>query len=153
MEDSGEFIDFMVRYKDWVAIKRMAIRPETKEEEIAYHLSSIENSIDSKIYKILGINTDELDKLAGSLGSKKGADSLSDALKMLDSKEMKAKIKGACKTETVAPLARAYLLNRIMAKLNFPTSVTPEALEKLFPETKIRLPGRLGRKAKSQKGQ
>ncbi|MGH2638311.1 MAG: DUF2666 family protein, partial [Rhabdochlamydiaceae bacterium] len=41
MEDPSEYVDFMVKYKDWISIKRLVIRPDTKPQEIAFALAGI----------------------------------------------------------------------------------------------------------------
>ena len=42
-----EFVDFSAKYKEWVAVKRLRITPQTKPEEIAYHLSPISQNSES----------------------------------------------------------------------------------------------------------
>lgn len=152
MEDPSEYIDFMVNYKDWIAIRRLGIRSITKPEEIAFHLSGITSSIDSKIYGILGINTEILDKAANSLteGKKRSYELLADSLKGLANPEIKRIAKSACANETSLKIAEIYLLNKVIKNLNFSASVTPELLAKLFPDAKLKLPGMLGRKKKGQ---
>lgn len=150
MEDPSEYADFMVKYRDWVSIRRLGIRDMTKPEEIAFHLSGITSVIDSKIYGILGINTEILDKAANSLtaGKKRSYEFLADSLKELANPEIRKTIKSACTNETSSKIAEVYLLNKVIRNLNFNASVTPELLAKLFPEAKLKLPGGLGRKKK-----
>jgi hypothetical protein len=141
-EKPDNYIDFSVKYKDWIAIKRLSITDKVNPEEVAYTLASINYSIDSKIYKFLGIDTDKLDELSKDLtkGVGKGYPGLSSAISMLDDKKIKANIKTACKTDVVKPFAESYLVNRIAQNLNLNTNIDLKKMQKAFPDLKIKLP-------------
>ncbi len=141
-DEPSEYVDFMVKYKDWVAIKRLGIRDQTRPEEIVFHLAGIRNSIDSKAFRMLGIDTEKLDSLALSVsqGRKGNYSVLGDALKELDKKEVKAQIEGACKDGKLAKIAGIYLLNRIMLNLGFDSSINQDMLSKIYPDLKVKLP-------------
>ena len=150
-DEPSEYVDFMVKYKDWVAIKRLGIRDQTRPEEIVFHLAGIRNSIDGKAFKILGIDTEKLDSLASSIsqGRKGNYSVLGDALKELDKKEVKAQIEGACKDNKLAKIAGIYLLNRIMLNLGFDSSINQDMLSKVYPDLKVKLPPGAKRKKKA----
>jgi hypothetical protein len=141
-DEPSEYVDFMVKYKDWVAIKRLGIRDQTRPEEIVFHLAGIRNSIDSKAFRMLGIDTEKLDSLALSVsqGRKGNYSVLGDALKELDKREVKAQIEGACKDGKLAKIAGIYLLNRIMLNLGFDSSINQDMLSKIYPDLKVKLP-------------
>lgn len=151
-DEPSEYIDFMVKYKDWIAIKRLGIRESTKPQEIVMHLANIRSSMDNRTYKILGINTDMLDEISAkvSMEKKSGYDSISSVFKELDSPETKNKIKEACPSETLFKVAQIYVLNKSMEEMKYNTSVKPELLAKLFPELKSSLPRGMGRKKKAK---
>ena len=64
MDEPEEYIDFMAKYKDWVSIKRIGIRPETRPEEVVHYLAGVRTTIDVKSYPMLKINTQMLDQQA-----------------------------------------------------------------------------------------
>ena len=148
--EPSEYVDFMVKYKDWVAIKRLGIRDQTRPEEVVFHLAGIRNSIDSKAFRMLGIDTEKLDSIASSIsqGRKGNYSVLGDALKELDKKEVKAQIEGACKDNKLAKIAGIYLLNRIMLNLGFDSSINQDMLSKIYPDLKVKLPPGAKRKKK-----
>ncbi|MGC8730230.1 MAG: DUF2666 family protein [Candidatus Micrarchaeia archaeon] len=146
--DPEEYIDFMAKYKDWVAIKRMTIRDITKPEDIAFHLASINKAIDSRVYKLLGINTGALDEIAKKAKGRKKISSLAEAVKKVDEESTKKLIEEACESKTMEPIARSYLLNRIASNMGFSPEITPDIITKLYPEAKLKLPAMRGRKAK-----
>ena len=148
--EPSEYVDFMVKYKDWVAIKRLGIRDQTRPEEVVFHLAGIRNSIDSKAFRMLGIDTEKLDSLASSIsqGRKGNYSALGDALKELDKKEVKAQIEDACKDSKLAKIAGIYLLNRIMLNLGFDSSINQDMLSKIYPDLKVKLPPGAKRKKK-----
>ncbi len=141
-EEPSEYVDFMVRYKDWVAIKRLGIRDQSRPEEIVFHLAGIRNSIDSKAFKILGIDTERLDSLASSIanGRKGNYSALGDVLKELDKKDVKAQIESSCSDSKLSKIAGIYLLNRIMLNMGFDSSINQEMLSKVYPDLKVKLP-------------
>lgn len=152
MDDPSEYVDFMAKYKDWVSIKRLGIRPNTSPQEVVMHLSGIRSAIDSRAYRILGIKTEALDNLASriSAGKPKGPESLAHIIKELNSPETKKEISSACSTETIAKAAQIYVFNKALEGLNYETSIKPQLLAKLFPELKLSVPGGMGRKKRSK---
>lgn len=139
MEIPEEYVDFAVKYKEWAAIKRMRILPNTKPEEIAFHLAGIRGTIDGRAYGLLGISTEALDNFAESTTSnlRKGMVSISEALGKLDTPEAKKAIDDACTNKAVVPLAKTYLLNRLVVSMNVQTGLTQEAMSKLLPDLKM----------------
>ncbi len=148
MDEPSEYIDFIAKYKEWVAMKRMGIRPETKPEEVVFHLASIRNTMDRKMYTFLGINTDALDKLASQIteGKGRGYPSLSEAVKEIEKPDTKRALQDACQNKTISKLAETYLLNRVITGVNLDTTISPQALAKLYPGVKFKLPPGAGRK-------
>jgi hypothetical protein len=64
LDEPDQYIDFMVKYKDWISISRQELDANTKPEEIAFLLNNIRMSVESKYYKFLGIDTAKLDSFA-----------------------------------------------------------------------------------------
>ncbi|EQD51157.1 hypothetical protein B2A_07015 [mine drainage metagenome] len=151
MDDPSEYVDFMVKYKDWVAIKRLGIRGQTRPEEVVFHLAGIRNSIDNRAFKLLGINTEKLDSLASAIvqGKKGNYSALGEALKELDKRDIKAQIEGACPDAKLAKIAGIYTLNRIMLNNGFDSTINQEMLSKVFPDLKVKLPPGAKRKKKA----
>ncbi|MEM0107049.1 MAG: DUF2666 family protein [Candidatus Micrarchaeaceae archaeon] len=148
MEEPEEYIDFMAKYKDWISVKRMQIREITKPEEIAFHLASINKTINGKVYKLIGIDTKILDEIANKLKNRRKIAALADAVKKVDEESTKKAIESACTAKTLEPIARSYLLNKILSNVGFNSELTPEILTKIYPETKLKLPAMRGRRAK-----
>ena len=147
MEDEADHIDFLVKYKDWVAIKRMTIRDSTTPQEVAYHLSGIRTSSDSRTYKILGIKTEVLDSYVDTVAAtmKKNFESLGTAITGLRSAEAKRVVVEACPKE-LEDVALCYLVGKFASALNSPAAVDQLLLSKIYKELKP--PKQLGRRKK-----
>jgi len=149
MEMPEEYVDFAVKYKEWVTIKRMHILPDPKPEEVAFHLAGIRSTIDGKAYGILGIDISSLDAFAESATGtlRKGITSTGEVLSRLGTPEAKKAIENACTNKAVLPLAKTYLLNRLVVSMNVQTGLTQETMSKLFPNLKApKFPGRMPKK-------
>ncbi|MGC9037197.1 MAG: DUF2666 family protein, partial [Candidatus Micrarchaeia archaeon] len=96
-EESNESIEFYARYKNWVAVKKITIRDDTKPEEIVAQIASIRQSIDRKAFEILGIDTQALDAYAASLTKdmRKSYSNLARAIENLGKQEAKEQISKA----------------------------------------------------------
>lgn len=150
MEDiQSESIDFFAKYKDWTVVKRMTIRPDTKPEEISFHLAGIRQTLDKKAFFFLGIDMQKLDDYATNLtaGKRKSFSDLAESVGKLASAEAKAAVKDACggKPEH-SEIASAYLLRQVAQKLGFDVDVNQLMLSKVYKDLKIKKP--LGRQKK-----
>jgi hypothetical protein len=152
LDEPDEYVDFMVKYKDWISIRRLGIRPNTTPQEVVYHLAGIRSTIDSKAYNLLGIKTSILDSFAknSTQGLKKKTTDLSMALTKIDSPEAKSAIAESCTNETLAPLAKSYLLNKIITEVGFDTGIGQLAMSKVYPELKPPKMPPMGRKKKAE---
>ncbi|MCL4380792.1 MAG: DUF2666 domain-containing protein [Candidatus Marsarchaeota archaeon] len=147
MDEPSEYIDFVARYGDWVAVKKMAVRKETRPEEVVFHLSGIRNSFDRKAFSLMGVNADMLDEFSRGVSKKsKTYSELGKALSALDSKEAKEAIAKSC-DKKVSRIAEIYLLCKVMADSGFDTSITQQMLSKMYPDLKLKIP-KLGRPKK-----
>ena len=148
--EEKDSIDFLAKYKDWIAIKKMSISDDTKPEEIAFHLASIRQTIDKKAFEVLGIDTKQLDELANKItsGARKSYKALAEAIASLGSQEARDIVAKACNgKEELQEVANAYLLRRVVQNLGFDFDVNQEMLAKVYPQLKIPKP--LGRKPKA----
>jgi Protein of unknown function (DUF2666) len=154
LEEPDEYIDFMAKYKEWISIRRLGIREKTTPQEVVYHLAGIRTVIDAKALPLLGIKGSLLDSFAKSVteGLKKKAADLSVAVAKLDSPDAKKAIDDSCDNKVLTPIAKAYLLNKIISNLGFETGVDQLSMSKIFPELKPpKAPG-MGRKKKAASG-
>jgi len=148
--EERDSIDFLAKYKDWIAIKKMSISDDTKPEEIAFHLASIRQTIDKKAFEVLGIDTKQLDELANKItsGARKSYKALAEAIASLGSQEARDIVAKACNgKEELQEVANAYLLRKVVQNLGFDFDVNQEMLAKVYPQLKIPKP--LGRKPKA----
>jgi hypothetical protein len=148
--EEKDSIEFLAKYKNWIAIKKMSISDDVKPEEIAFHLASIRQTIDKKAFEILGIDTSILDEEANKItgGARKSFKSLAEAISSLSSEEAREAVQKACKgKEELQEVANAYLLRKVVQNLGFDFDVNQEMLAKVYPELKIPKP--LGRKPKA----
>ncbi|MGC8710716.1 MAG: DUF2666 family protein [Candidatus Micrarchaeia archaeon] len=146
----ADSIEFLAKYKEWVAIKKMSISDDVKPEEVAFHLASIRQTIDRKAFEILGIKTNELDAYAGKLtgNARKSYKNLAELLPLLGNQEAKSIIEAACNEKPeLAEVANAYLFRKVVQNLGFDFDVNQEMLAKVYPNLKIPKP--LGRKPKA----
>ncbi len=149
MDDKpDEYVEFMAKYREWVAIKRMAIYPDTKPEEVVFHLAGVRSAIDGRMFRLLGVKTDALDAFAASKTAdmRSGYSSLSQAMQHVDSAEAKSALEGACENKTMLPFAKTYLLNRLITSLKLDTAISQQAMSKAFPY--LKMPKAPGRRAK-----
>jgi hypothetical protein len=146
----SDSIEFVARYKNWLAVKKIQITEGTAPEEIALQLSSIRQSVDRKSFEILGIDTAAIDAYAAELtkGARKSYPALAEALQRLGTKEVKEFVKGATGgKEELAELASTYLFRRTVQNLAFDFDVNPDLLQKAYPKLKVPKPP--GRKPKA----
>ncbi len=149
-EDPEEYVDFLAKYKDWISIKRLGIRPGTRPEEIVFHMAGIRNTIDAKAFPIMGIKTGVLDEAASRLtsGKRRSFESLGDAMTHLGDAEAKRAVEESCaERKELAPLSWTYLIGKVMSNLDYDPSINQKVLSKIFPDLKIKKP--LGRQKKS----
>jgi hypothetical protein len=149
MPDSDS-IEFLAKYKNWLAVKKISISEDTKPEEIALQLSSIRQSIDKKSFEILGIDTNALDAYAVQLtgGARKSYNTLAQVIQKLgtgEAKETASKASGG--KQELVEIALTYLFRRVAQNLAFDFDVNPEMLQKAFPH--LKLPKPPGRKPKA----
>jgi len=149
-EESNESIEFYARYKNWVAVKKITIREDTKPEEIVAQIASIRQSIDRKAFEILGIDTQALDAYAASLTKdmRKSYSNLAKIVESLGKQEAKEQISKATggKPE-LEEIAATYLFRRVVQNLAFDFDISQEMLEKAYPYLKMPKPP--GRKPKA----
>lgn len=144
-EEPSEYIDFIAKYKDWVAIKRMGIRSATKPQEIAYHLAGISAAMERRDFALLGINTALLDSTADKLTAdmKRSYDSLATAVQSISSADAKKALSDSCPDKSLIRLAESYLLRKVIRNLGFDTGMSQLSLSKIYKELKPpRMPGR-----------
>lgn len=150
LDEPDEYVDFMVKYRDWISIKRLGIRTSTTPQEVVYHLAGIRAAMESKMYPLLGIKTDILDSFAESATNGLKKKDLPQIVAKLDSPDAKQALV-ASSTETLAPLAKVYLLNKLISNVGLDTGLNQLAMSKIFPELKPpKMPPGAGRKKKKQ---
>ncbi|ASI14045.1 DUF2666 superfamily protein [Candidatus Mancarchaeum acidiphilum] len=134
------YIDFSVKYNDWVAIKRLSIDDKVTPEEVVYNLASIESSIDSKVYKFLGIDINSIDSLAKNLAKQSGSGykGLPKLASLIDTKQVKDSLSKACKTQVVVPFAKSYLLDKSLKYMKLSADIELPTMLKAFPDLKAR---------------
>ena len=146
----ADSIEFLAKYKNWVAVKKISISPDTKPEEIVLQMSSIRQSVDKKSFELLGIDTAKLDAYAAQItsGKRKSYGSLAEVVQKLGAGEAKETVKGATGgNEGLADIAATYLFRKTVQSLAFDLDVNPEMLQKAFPGLKVPKPP--GRKPKA----
>ena len=138
MDEPEQYIDFMVKYKDWVSISRQELDGNTKPEEISFLLNNVRMSVESKYYKFLGIDTGKLESFAKTATSgMKGYADASKALAAIESAEGKREVLAACPDIKLKKVAQSYLASRIIENLGINTHLDAKELMKLFPDLKI----------------
>lgn len=146
----SDSIEFLAKYKNWLAVKKIHIADDTKPEEIVLQLSSIRQSVDKKSFELLGIDIAKLDACAARLttGKRKSYGSLAEVIQKLGSGEAKEEVNSATggKPE-LAEIASTYLFRKTVQSLAFDFDVNPDMLQKAFPGLKVPKPP--GRKPKA----
>ncbi|MCL5112479.1 MAG: DUF2666 domain-containing protein [Candidatus Marsarchaeota archaeon] len=139
MDEPEEYVDFMAKYRDWVAFKRLGIRDGTTPQEVAFHISGIKYTIDSKICKLLDIDTASIDSYAESItsGKKRSYEDLAKAIGALSGPKTREVLSGAVKRKENVPLAETYLLNKVIVDLGFDTFPNQLLMSKSYAELKL----------------
>jgi hypothetical protein len=138
VDEPENYIDFMVKYKDWVSINRQELDQNTKPEEISFLLNNIRLSVELKYYSFLGLDLAKLDSFAAKATS--GLKGYSDAGKALDfisSSEGKKELLASCADSKMKKVAESYLEHKIIEKLGIKTHIDSKEMFKLFPGLKI----------------
>jgi len=127
----GNQIMFIGKYKDWMAIKKLSIKGNTKPWEISAILSGINNTVINKSFDFaLGDKTEELDALVPKAG-RKSYGNLAAALKELDLPSH--------------PVENAYVINKTFENFGYKPYANLEMLSQEY-DVKVKKPK--GRKAK-----
>ncbi len=147
----GDSIEFLARYKNWLAVKKISINEKTPTEEIVLQMASIRQSVDKKSFELLGIDTAKLDAYAAQLtgGARKSYGNLAGVVEKLGTGEAKDAVGSSTggKQELVE-IAATYLFRRTVQNMAFDFDVNPEMLQKAFPN--LKLPKPPGRKPKAR---
>ena len=139
----------MAKYKDWIAIRRLGIRADTRPEEVVMHMAGVRALIENKSYPMLGIKINVLDEYAGKLtaGARKSYATLGKAIESLSGSETKSVIESSCDNKALTPLAEVYLLSKTITNLGYDTGINPATMAKIFPGLKPpKAPGMGGRR-------
>ncbi len=150
MDEPDEYVDFMAKYKGWISIRKLGVRSYTTPQEVVYHLAGIRTTVEGKMYPLLGIKTDVLDTFAESATHGLKKKDLPQIVAKLESPEAKQAIT-ASSTETLAPLAKVYLLNKLITNAGLVTGIGQLTMSKIFPELKPPKMPLGGRKKKTEK--
>ncbi len=145
-EESGiGSVEFSAKWKDWIAVKKLTIREDTKPEEVAFSLASIRQSIDRKAFEIFGEHIDivGLDSYAAKIASnkKKNFKDMADVILQLSSTESKKVVENSCsKNPDLKDIASTYLFRKVVQALGFDFDVNQEMLAKVYKELKLPKP-------------
>jgi len=138
LDEPEQYIDFMVKYKDWISISRQELDGNTKPEEIAFLLNNVRMSVESKYYKFVGIDTTKLDAYAKAATSgMKGYADASKALAQIECAEGKREITASCSDLKLKKIAQSYLASKIIEGIGINTHLDAKELMKLYPGLKI----------------
>ena len=143
-------IEFYAKYKGWVAVKKLEINSDIKPEEVAMRVASIRESIDRKVFEILGIDTASLDAYAEALtkNMRKSYTNLAQVIQNLGKQEVKEQVQKATNGKLeLEEIAATYLFRKVVQNLQFDFDVSQEMLEKAYPYLKMPKPP--GRKPKA----
>ena len=142
----SDSIEFLAKYKTWLAVKKIHIDEKTAPEEIVLQLSSIRQSVDKKSFELLGLDLQKLDAYAAQLtsGTRKSYGALSEVIQKLGKGDVKEVVSSATGGRPeLAEIASTYLFRRTVQNLAFDFDVNPDMLQKAFPQLKIpKPPGR-----------
>ncbi len=138
-------VEFSAKWKDWIAVKKLTIREDTKPEEVAFSLASIRQSIDRKAFEIFGEHIDivGLDSYAAKIASnkKKNFKDMADVILQLSSTESKKVVENSCsKNPDLKDIASTYLFRKVVQALGFDFDVNQEMLAKVYKELKLPKP-------------
>jgi hypothetical protein len=158
-------IVFSAKYGTWISIKKMSIDEKTSPAEVAYMLAGIMNTVGNKGFAFLGIDTAKIDaytdKLVGSKRKSYGA--VSEIMNGIKPSELKAELLTAIMPgvaplpldksgnpvpfDAKLPLAEAYFMRSLMARIGFDFNISGDVLSKMYPDIKFPKPkGNFGKK-------
>jgi len=147
-----EEVVFNAKYKEWIAVKKLLIDDNTKPEEVAGVLSSIQATLMRKAYDFSGINKSVVEELASKItaGKRKTYPNLAEVFSSMKPGEFKTALLAACPDPKYLPIAESYLLCCVLSNLGFSAYLDSETLMSVFPELKMPKPkGNFGKKKKA----
>lgn len=153
MDQSPRFdeeIVFAAKAGEWMAVKKFKIEPQTKPEEIALSLASIEATLLRKMYEYAGVNVDVVEAYVASLPkAARGVNGLAAALQGLKPAALKEALLPAVASKEMYPLAESYFWRKLLDACSLSPVLTPEMLADSYPHLKIPKPrGNFGKKKK-----
>jgi len=141
---------FAAKYGDWISIRKIWVDPETRPEEVAALLVGVRQSIDRKLYDLLGVDEPAVEEFAKRLtkGKRKGFSSVSDVFSAMGPEAYRVGLSGACPPEAL-PAAKALLAQKVLEELKMSPEIDAKEFNKAFPNAKIAKPrGNFGKKKK-----
>lgn len=149
--EEGE-IAFTAKYRDWIAIKKMSVDGDTKPEEVAAILASINSTLQRKSYDFVGISREAIEEYAKSLskGKRKAYGSLAEIVSAVKPGEVKEKLLSSCSDPKLLPIAESFFLKSLIESIGFRTTLDADVLTEVYPHLKIPKPrGNFGKKKKA----
>ncbi len=152
MDAPKEFVDFIIHYRDIVAIKRMRIMPNTRPEEVAFTLAGIRRAISSDRYRIMGIDVEGIKDIIKmrTAGATKRLAALSSYGRIINDEELLDELKSTYDNPALKDAARACLLLELMEAINQPAFMTQKQLSRIYKDLKVKKFGRYGKKKKAE---
>mgnify|MGYP000361170023 CR=1 FL=1 len=136
-------ISFSMKYKDFVAIKRMEIDDETKPEEIVALLASISETLIRKSFDYSEIKRSIVEDYASEItkGKRKSFSNLAEIFSKLKNDEVRENLLKACNgREELLPIAEALFMKKILENLGYNVQITTEMMGEIYPYLKIPKP-------------
>lgn len=147
-----EGITFSAKFGDWVAIKKMTIDKLSKNPEIAYMLSGVNETATRKGFELLGVSGGPLEAAAAQAtrGKRKSFGALLESLENLADSTLEDRLRqGAAQKGSKTSLERAFLARSLLKALSYDVVPDSDTLQKVYPELKFPKPkGRFGKAKK-----
>jgi len=131
-EKIEDFIGFIGKYKDWVAVKKLGME-KVQDYEVSGILSGVDHSIVNKAFEFAGVNKNDSLVSAVTSGKRKSYSNLAAALKELEPKLPDG-------------LDGAYIVCKVFETLGYKPYASPDMLTEAHPD--IKPPKVKGRKPK-----
>ena len=133
-KESGEKIQFRAKKGKWFVVKKMDIDENTKDIDVARLLTTINETVQKKIYEFLPFDLKKLEEIADEIYQKKKGrvkeEDITNALAKLKSPSTTRKLNSITESKEGKEILKIILNNIILERLGIKTRLDTKLIDK-----------------------
>ena len=138
--ETGEKIQFRAKKGKWFVVKKMDIDENTKDIEVARLLTTINETVQKKIYEFLPFDLKKLEEIADEIYQKKKGrvkeEDITNALAKLKSPSTTRKLNSITESKEGKEILKIILNNMILERLGIKTRLDTKLIDKYMEKAK-----------------